>query len=86
MVFLLITFAFLGIYSSFRKAEYEENKNGYNYYFSDLSDERIVIKKSDNSVITNEELDKISKLDYVKSVVKDDIILLMIILFGFMVM
>ena len=75
MVFLLITFAFLGIYSSFRKAEYEENKNGYNYYFSDLSDERIVIKKSDNSVITNEELDKISKLDYVKSVVKDDIIL-----------
>lgn len=75
MVFLLITFAFLGIYSSFRKAEYEENKNGYNYYFSDLSDERVVIKKSDNSVITNEELDKISKLDYVKSVVKDDIIL-----------
>ena len=75
MVFLLITFAFLGIYSSFRKAEYEENKNGYNYYFSDLSDERIVIKKTDNSEITSEELDKISKLDYVKSIVKNDVIL-----------
>lgn len=75
MVFLLITFAFLGIYSSFRKAEYEENKNGYNYYFNDLSDERIVIKKTDNSEITSEELDKISKLDYVKSIVKNDVIL-----------
>lgn len=75
MVFLLVTFAFLGIYSSFRKAEYEENKNGYNYYFNDLSDERIVIKKTDNSEITSEELDKISKLDYVKSIVKNDVIL-----------
>lgn len=75
MVFLLITFSFLGIYSSFRKAEYEENKNGYNYYFTDLSDERIVIKNNDNSEITSEQLDKISNLDYVKSVIKDDAII-----------
>ena len=74
-VFLLITFAFLGVYSSFRKAEYEENKNGYNYYFNDLSDERVVLKKNDNSLFTSDELNAIRSLDYVKFVNENDTLL-----------
>ena len=75
MVFALVIFAFLGIYSSFRKGEYEENKNGFNYYFSDLTDTRIIIKKKDKVPFTEEDYKKISNLPYVEKIEKNDIIL-----------
>ncbi|MGN1379926.1 MAG: ATP-binding cassette domain-containing protein [Bacilli bacterium] len=75
MVFALLILAFLGTYSSFRKREYEESKNGFNYYFSDLTDTRIVIKKKDKTSFTEEDYKKISKLPYIEKIEKNDIIL-----------
>mgnify|MGYP004516653085 FL=1 len=75
IVFLLITLAFFGEYSSIRSSEYEANKLGYNYYFRDLSDERIVLKKKDNSYISDSDIEKLKKLEHVKKVNLNDIIL-----------
>lgn len=75
IVFLLITLAFFGEYASIRSSEYEANKLGYSYYFKDLSDERIVLKKKDNSYISDNDVEKLKKLEHVKKVNLNDIIL-----------
>ena len=75
LVFLFITASLLTVYGSLRKSEYEEGKNGENYFFNDLSDTRIVIKKKDNSVISDLELDNIKKLENVKNIVKNDLLI-----------
>lgn len=74
-VFLFITVALLSEYASFRQTEYEANKAGYNVYFRDLSQERIIIKKKDKTAFTNDDYDKIKKLETVNYVVEDDITL-----------
>ncbi len=74
-VFLFITVALLSEYASFRQTEYEANKAGYNVYFRDLSEERIIIKKKDKTAFTNDDYDKIKKLETVNYVVEDDITL-----------
>lgn len=74
-VFLFITVALLSEYASFRQTEYEANKAGYNVYFRDLSQERIIIKKKDKTPFTNDDYDKIKKLETVNYVVEDDITL-----------
>ncbi len=75
VVFLFVIIAFLTEYSGFRQAEYEEKKGGYNNYFQNASDERIVLQKEDKSVITNEDFKKIQRIDNVDYVVRDDVIL-----------
>ena len=75
IVFLFITTSLLTEYGSLKKSEYEEGKNGINYYFNDTSDTRIVIKKNDKSVISNEDFDNISKLEHVSNIVKNDILI-----------
>lgn len=74
-VFLFITVALLSEYASFRQTEYEANKAGYNVYFRDLSEERIIIKKKDKTAFTNDDYDKIKKLETVNYVVENDITL-----------
>ena len=75
IVFLFITTSLLTVYGSIKKSEYEEGKNGINYYFNDTSDTRIVIKKNDKSVISNDDFDNISKLEHVSNIVKNDILI-----------
>ena len=75
IVFFFVTISLLSVYGSFRKNEYEESKIGYNYYFNDLSDTRIVIKKTDGSSISNDDFNKIKELDGVSKVVENDLIL-----------
>lgn len=74
-VFLFITVALLSEYASFKQTEYEANKAGHNVYFRDLSEERIIIKKKDKTAFTNDDYDKIKKLETINYVVKDDITL-----------
>ncbi|MCI8361673.1 MAG: ATP-binding cassette domain-containing protein [Clostridia bacterium] len=74
-VFLFITVALLSEYASFSQTEYEANKAGYNVFFRDLSEERIIIKKKDKTAFTKEDYEKIEKLETVKYVVKDDVTL-----------
>ena len=71
-VFLLIAFAVAGTYSSFQLVTYEESIYGWNEFFNDTSDNRIVINKQDGSPITDEEFAAIEELNNVKKVVKDD--------------
>lgn len=73
-VFLFISLAVAGTYSSFQELEYEEGLYGYNEFFSDTSDNRIVINKPDRSVITGEDFDAISKLDNVQRVAQNDML------------
>ena len=75
IVFLFITTSLLTEYGSLKKSEYEEGKNGINYYFNDTSDTRIVIKKNDKSAISSEDFDNISKLDHVSNIVKNDVLI-----------
>ena len=51
------------------------SKIGYNYYFSDLSDTRIIIKKKDGSSISSDDFDKIKKMDNVDYIEENDILL-----------
>lgn len=74
-VFLFITVALLSEYASFKQTEYEANKAGYNVYFRDLSEERIIIKKKDKTAFTKEDYEKIRKLETVESLIEDDITL-----------
>ena len=71
-VFLLIAFSVAGTYSSFQLAEYEESVFGWNEFFEDISDNRIVINKTDRSEITKEDFEKIEALGNIKKSAKDD--------------
>ena len=75
IVFLFIASSLLGVYGSLKKSEYEEGKLGVNYYFNDVRDTRIIVKKKDNSSFSEDDFNKIVKLNNVKSVVKNDIML-----------
>jgi len=75
IVFLFIIVSLLTEYGALRKSEYESSKLGYNWYFSDTTDTRIIIKKDDGSVITKDDFSKIEKLSNVERIVENDIIL-----------
>ena len=62
-------------YALFQKEEYIAKTEGYNYIFPDSRAERIVINKNDKSAFTKEEIDAISKLPNVKTVVENDLLL-----------
>ena len=74
-VFLFITVALLSEYASFKQTEYETNRYGYNFYFKDLSDNRILIKNKDKTAFTNEQYDQIEQIENVKYIAKDDLLL-----------
>ena len=71
-VYLFIVFAVFGAMSSFKQAEYLSSIDGSNTFFRNYSDKRIIIKKLDGSSFTESDFNKISKIDNVDRVVKDD--------------
>ena len=75
LVYLFLTLAVFSEYSSFRKMNYDNEAYGYNYYFEDLSENRVIINKKDRSAFTSEEIDDISKLTNVQKLVVDDLFL-----------
>ena len=74
-VFLFISAALLSEYASFKQTEYETSRLGFNYYFRDLSDNRVIIKKDDGTYFTDEDYKKINTIENVDYVVKDDLLL-----------
>ena len=74
-VFLFITAALLSEYASFRETEYEAQRAGYNYYFRDLSENRIILKKADNTYFTQEDYEKMKNIENVDYIEKDDLLL-----------
>ncbi len=78
-ILLLLVYFFLTIlvfsgYSSINKMNYEQTLvGGMNEYFTDTSLNRIIINKKDKSIITSEELDNLSKMNNIESIIDDDI-------------
>ena len=74
-VFIFIALAIGLEYASFRKEEYETDIAGMNYYFHDLSDKRIVIKKEDSMPFSDEDFAKILEIENVDYIEKNDTML-----------
>ncbi len=75
IVFLFMTVSSLGMYSSFRKQQYDSQNSGYNWLFRDSSDARLIIKKQDNSAITDEDLNAIKALGNIDYIVNNDVLI-----------
>ena len=75
IVFLFIAVSLLSVYGSLKKSEYEEGKLGVNYFFNDVRDTRIVVKKNDNNAFTEDDFTEIAKIPNIANVVKNDIML-----------
>lgn len=74
-VYLFVVSGFLLEYSAFKKVEYEESKYGYNFYFKDTNDKRIIIQKNDGSYFIKEDYDKISEIYNVNNIVQNDLLI-----------
>jgi len=75
IVFFFITASLLTEYGAMRKSEYESSKMGYNWFFNDTSDTRIVIKKKNGESINNDDFNEIKKIENIDYVVQNDIVL-----------
>ncbi len=73
MVYLFLATAILGQYSSTRNSEYAKDILGYNDFFAETSPQRIVVKKADKKVFTDEEIAALEKMSNVNYVVRNDI-------------
>ena len=73
IVFLFMSIAFLTEYASFQLAENEADESGYSIGFRDISDNRILIKKQDQSAFTNEDYERIKGISNIDYIVEDDL-------------
>lgn len=74
-VYLFITVALISEYASFKQEEYNASKEGYNYYFRNLDDSRIILQKNDKTFFTDEDYEKIGKTKNIKSIHENDLLL-----------
>lgn len=72
LVYFFLTLLVFSEYSGLSKMVYEEELFGYNTYFIERSPERIIIKKQDKSLFTDDEIASIGKIDNVKYVERND--------------
>ena len=75
IVYSFLTLAVISSYSSSKKSDYEESNLGFNRFFNDLTDTRIVIKKNDLSEITDEDYNKLQNMSNVDHIIKKDVLL-----------
>jgi len=75
VVFCFVVFAVTSQYTSFKHQEEEEASLGYNDYFYNYSEDRIVLKKTDGSEFTEEDAEVLKNMANIKSVAMNDIML-----------
>lgn len=75
LVYLFITIAVIGEYSSTLKSNYDDSFYGFNEYFDDYSDERVVVKKKDGTPFTSDDYTKIENMENIDYIIKNDIII-----------
>ncbi|HKK95084.1 MAG TPA: ABC transporter ATP-binding protein [Anaerovoracaceae bacterium] len=75
LIYLFMTSAVLGQYSSFINAGHQQDILGYSPYFSDTSPERIIVQKEDKSEITDADYEKLASIDNIEGIVKNDVVL-----------
>ena len=59
-------------YANLKKNEYQEKQLGFSICFSDLSDNRLIIKKSDSTSFSENDFNNIKKLSNVDYIVEND--------------
>lgn len=75
LVYSFIVVALMGEYSFFKKGEYEASKLGFNYYYMDTDDHRVIVNKKDRNAFTEEELQAIKDMENVDYVFDPDVII-----------
>ncbi len=75
LVFVFLVTAVASQYTTLRNQKAEQNKLGFNDYFMNYSEDRVVLKKEDGSAFTAEDLSAIADTANIKSVVPADIML-----------
>lgn len=75
IVFLFVVSAVTSQYTTLRNQEAEEDKLGFNDYFSNYSEERVVLKKTDKSAFTEDDFSAIKNVDNIRAVAPNDILL-----------
>jgi len=75
IIFLLISVALLTNYGLFQASKYESNTLGYTEYFMESDDSRVILKKKDGTIFNNNDYEKISNINTIEKLVKDDLIL-----------
>ena len=74
-VFAFIVGSLLGEYSSFKKEEVLSKEQGNNYIFNTTKLNRIVVKNKDNSLFTEDQLNKIKNMNNVDYIIANDSLL-----------
>ena len=74
-VFSFIVGSLLGEYSSFKKEEVLSKEQGNNYIFNTTKLNRIVVKNKDNSLFTEDQLNKIKNMNNVDYIIENDSLL-----------
>lgn len=73
-VYLFITSALLSEYASFKKEEHVLSTSGDNEVFNNLSTNRIIVKKENGEPFTEEDYKNIEKIEKVKNIKKNDLL------------
>jgi len=74
-VFLFLATAIFGEYAAYKKQEYDQSNLGYNNFFRNTSDKRIIIQKEDLSELTLEDYNKIKAIPNVDYIEENDLLL-----------
>ena len=75
LVYLFVVVAVISEYAFFRKQEYTSSKIGYNSFFTDITDTRLVLQKKDQTAFEEEDYQVLEKMNEVESVVRNDLLL-----------
>lgn len=78
--FLLLLIVFLFMFlaltletASFKSSKYEETSRGYNSFLANTDTKRIILVKKDKSKITDDDFNKLTNIENIDYLVKDDI-------------
>ena len=75
IVFLFIVFSVSSIYANLKTNSQARQAQGYNQYFTNYKDTRIVARNRDKSPLTRADYSRIKAVDGVKDLEKDDVLL-----------
>ncbi len=75
VVFTFLVFAVTSQYTSFMNQQAENSKLGYNNYFYNYSEDRIVLKKKDGSTFTDNDKLALNSIDNIETISMNDILL-----------
>ena len=75
VVFMFLVFAVTSQYTSFLNQKAENSRVGYNNYFYNYSEDRIVLKKKDGSQFTDNDVKAIGTIANVSNIAPNDILL-----------